>query len=143
MVKFFNSAEEAKVIAAIQEAEQLTSSEIRVHLDLVDKLPVLEAAWVAFQKLKMHQTKDRNGVLFLVLPHRREYAVIGDEGIHKKVGADFWQAVKDEMHHHFVQGQFGDGLVKGIQMVGQKLHQYFPYNHDDKNELPDEISYAD
>lgn len=143
MVKFFNPADEAKIIAAIQAVEKMTSSEVRVHLDEVDKLPVIEAAWIAFQKLKMHRTKERNGVLFLVLPHRREYAVIGDEGIHAKVGAEFWQEVKNNMHQHFLQGHFSDGLVSGIQMVGQKLQQFFPYSQEDRNELPDEISYAE
>lgn len=143
MIKLFKPEEEKKIIAAIQAAELMTSSEIRVHVDQVDKLPVMEAAWIAFRKLKMDQTKDRNGVLFLILPHRREYAVIGDEGIHNKVGQDFWQAVKDEVHQHFISGAFGDGLVAGIHMVGQKLHQYFPYTHDDKNELSDDISYAE
>lgn len=143
MVKLFKPEEEKKIIAAIQAAELLTSSEIRVHVDQVDKLPVVDAAWIAFKKLKMDQTKDRNGVLFLLLPHRREYAVIGDEGIHAKVGQNFWQVVKDEVHQHFILGEFGDGLVAGISMVGQKLHQYFPYTHDDKNELSDDISYAE
>jgi len=34
------------------------------------------------------------------------------------------------------------GFVLGIEKVGEKLKEFFPYQEDDINELPDEISYG-
>ena len=43
----------------------------------------------------MTATKDRNAVLFFVVPARRKFVVLGDSGIHEKVGQEFW--------HHIVR----------------------------------------
>ena len=46
------------------------------------------------------------------------------------------------MVSQFKKGEFAIGLVKGIEMSGQQLKQYFPHQADDVNELSDEISYG-
>jgi uncharacterized membrane protein len=46
------------------------------------------------------------------------------------------------MVSHFKEGEFANGLVKGIEMSGQQLKQYFPHQANDVNELPDDISYG-
>jgi uncharacterized membrane protein len=33
-------------------------------------------------------------------------------------------------------------LIEGIGMAGSSLKQYFPYQKDDVNELPDDISFG-
>jgi len=40
----------------------------------------------------------------------------------------------------FKNGEFTDGLVEGIGMIGEKLQAYFPYQKGDVNELSDEVS---
>jgi len=47
----------------------------------------------AFVRLGMSATKDRNAVLFFVVPARRKFVVLGDSGIHEKVGEEFWRHV--------------------------------------------------
>jgi uncharacterized membrane protein len=47
------------------------------------------------------------------------------------------------MQAHFKEGRFAEGLEQGIQRCGEKLKVYFPYQSDDINEIPDEISYED
>ncbi|CAH1001226.1 hypothetical protein LEM8419_02125 [Neolewinella maritima] len=141
MVRFFNKEEEATIIAAIQAAELATSGEIRVHVEVGARKPALQVATRVFGELGMQKTQDRNGVLILLAVDRREFAIIGDEGINKVVPEDFWDTERDLMQQHFKRGEFATGIEKAIQQIGVKLRQYFPYQTDDVNELPDEISY--
>ena len=54
----------------------------------------------------------------------------------------FWDEIAAAMSKAFKQGQFKDGLIEGISRIGEQLHTYFPWQEDDENELPDEISYG-
>ncbi|MCP9234431.1 TPM domain-containing protein [Lewinella sp. JB7] len=141
MVKFFNTEEEARIITAIREAETATSGEIRVHVEVGARKPALEIAKRIFGELGMEKTQDRNGVLILLAVDRREFAIVGDTGINKVVPADFWATERDLMQQYFKRGEFAAGIELVIQQIGAKLKTYFPYQTDDVNELPDEISY--
>ena len=141
MVKFFNPEEESRIVAAIRGAELATSGEIRVHVEVGARKPALDVATRVFRQLKMEETEDRNGVLILLAVDRREFAILGDEGINKVVPEDFWATERDLMQQHFKKGDFATGIERAIQQIGAKLKQYFPYQTDDVNELPDEISY--
>ncbi|NOX87435.1 MAG: TPM domain-containing protein, partial [Calditrichaeota bacterium] len=93
-----------------------------------------------FQKLKMHKTALRNGTLIYLALNNKKFAIFGDKGINEKVPENFWEDVKDVMAEHFKQNKFTEGLVAGIGMIGNKLKEFFPYQSDDVNELPDDIS---
>ncbi len=142
MVKFFSAEEEALIVAAIRRAERATSGEIRVHIEVGAKAPALAVAERVFSDLKMHETKDRNAVLILLEVDRREFAIIGDEGIDQVVPENFWAAERDLMQEHFKRGAFVQGIEAVIDQIGKKLQEYFPYASDDVNELPDTISYG-
>ena len=140
---FFSKDEQEKILAAIKEAENETSGEIRVHLETNMSGSVLDrAAWI-FKKLGMHTTADRNGVLFYLSVRNRKFAVIGDKGINEKVEENFWDSTIAILQDHFSKGRFADGLVEGILMAGSQLKKYFPHKKDDVNELSDEISFSD
>ena len=138
--EFLTPAEEEAVIAAIQQAEKNTSGEIRVHIENHAEKPPLERAQEVFLSLGMHATTARNGVLFYVGVTDKSFAIVGDEGIDKVVESDFWDCTKDVVLGHFKEQRFKQGLVEGILRAGERLKQYFPYDDDDKNELPDTIS---
>lgn len=142
MIKFFNADQEKLIIEAIQAAEKNTSGEIRVHLEDNCEGDIMDAAVQTFAKLKMHKTEARNGVLIFLVPERKRFAIIGDEGINKLVGDNFWQSEKELMLRHFKEGAFATGIAEAIGQVGEKLKAYFPYQQDDVNELPDDISYG-
>lgn len=143
MVDFFTKEEETAVIQAIQSAELNTSGEIRVHIHQKIKNSLLKDAQRAFQKMEMHKTKARNGVLIFLVPEARQFAILGDQGIDQVVPENFWEQVKDQMQDFFRKGAFTQGVCAGIEQVGQQLKSYFPYQSDDVNELPDEISYQE
>ena len=140
--KFFSQEQESEVVQAIKSAEHQTSGEIRVHIESVCKGKVLDrAAWL-FKSLKMHETALRNGVLIYLSTSDRKFASIGDAGINAVVPANFWDDVKVLMINSFSKGEMVAGFVTVIAKVGEKLKELFPYQDDDINELPDEISYG-
>jgi len=141
-VLFFSKKEKEKIVRAIQEAEKATSGEIRVHLERQARPDILEHAKDIFIKLGMTKTKARNSVLILLGVKSRRFAIIGDHGINEKVPPQFWGDIVDTMQNAFREDRFAEGLADGILLIGQKLSHYFPYQRDDINELPDEISYS-
>ncbi|MCR5887847.1 TPM domain-containing protein [Hymenobacter sp. J193] len=137
--------QEASLIAAIRQAEVRTSGEIRVHLENQCPTPEpLDRAAQVFAQLNMQHTAQRNGVLFYVAWDSRQFAVIGDAGINAAVPDDFWESTKEIVLDHFRLNKFVVGLEKGIQLVGEQLQRYFPYDATtDQNELDDSISFGD
>lgn len=133
--------ETAKVVEAISEAEEITSAEIRVHYTVCgSKLPLLAEAQKVFEKLEMHKTESRNGVLIFLRLKSKEIAVIGDEGIHQHVGAAFWEAVKDEIIRNIQSHTLTEGIVKGVHVVGKQLSKFFPPSDENPNELSNEVT---
>ena len=140
-ITILNREEDRRVVEAIKQAERNTSGEIKVHIENRCKGDVEERSLVVFNKLKLNETKLRNGVLIYLAVRDHKFAILGDEGINNVVGQGFWNDVKDLMLSQFKEGRFADGLEQGIQRCGEKLKTYFPYQSDDVNEIPDEISY--
>ena len=140
-ITILNHKEDRRVVEAIRQAELNTSGEIKVHIENFCKGDVEERSLVVFNRLKLNETKLRNGVLIYLAVRDHKFAILGDEGINKVVEDGFWNDVKDLMLSHFKEGRFADGLEQGIQRCGEKLKTYFPYQSDDVNEIPDEISY--
>ena len=137
---FLSKEDEQEIVQAIVSAEKNTSGEIRVHLEEhTEKLP-LDRAQEVFFELHMHETQERNGVLFYVGVADKKFAIIGDEGIDKVVESDFWDCTKDIVIANFKGGNYKKGLVEGILRAGERLKKYFPYQSDDQNELSNEIS---
>lgn len=139
-----SSQDNKRIVDAIKATEQLTSGEIRVYIESRNPLVnTLERASELFFKMQMQNTQQRNGVLLYLALKDKEVALFGDEGIHQKVGSEFWNAQVAQMIQLFKNNQFTDGVVKCIEEVGHVLNEKFPYNADiDKNELPDEIIFG-
>ena len=85
-------------------------------------------------------TDERNGVLFYLAVDERLFAVIGDAGIHDRVGDAFWEGLRDAMAGAFAAGDHAGGLVRAIGEAGRRLAGHFPRRGDDTNELSDEVS---
>ncbi|WP_075602878.1 TPM domain-containing protein [Saccharicrinis aurantiacus] len=139
---FFNKDERKLIVDAIKEAELNTSGEIRVHIDSKCEEDVMDRAAYWFEKLQMHKTELRNGVLFYLAYEDHKFAILGDAGINQKVDANFWEKDKETMLNYFKQGEFAKGLSEGIKLSGEQLKVHFPYQSDDVNELSDEISFG-
>ncbi len=141
--KFFSENQQQEIIKSIENAELNTSGEIRLHLEDTCKINPVDRAIEIFEKLEMHKTELRNGVLFYLATKDKKIAVIGDKGINDIVTENFWDDIKNEIINQFKNNQFTEGICKGIEMAGEKLKMHFPFQVGDTNELSNDISFGE
>ena len=141
--KFFTDSQQQAIIKSIENAELNTSGEIRLHVEDTCKINPVDRAIEIFEKLEMHKTELRNGVLFYLATKDKKIAVIGDKGINDIVTENFWDDVKNEIINQFKNNQFTEGICKGIEMAGEKLKMHFPFQVGDTNELSNDISFGE
>jgi uncharacterized membrane protein len=140
--KYFTEQDKLQITNAIRVAETNTSGEIRLHVENKCAGDVLDRAAFLFEKLEMHKTELRNGVLFYLAVEDRKFAILGDAGINQKVTDDFWDSTKDKVIGQLKEGKIAKGLADGIIMAGEQLKAHFPHQKDDVNELSDDISFG-
>jgi len=141
---FFTEAEQAALLDAIRQAEQRTSGEVRLYVESHCRfMDPVDRATELFARLRMTETKDRNATLIYLAVKDHQVAVVGDTGIHEKVGQPYWEEEVNKMLLEFRAEHLAEGLKQCILDIGEALHQHFPYDKEtDKNELPDEIIFG-
>jgi uncharacterized membrane protein len=140
MTSYFAKFDSDRIVAAIAAAEKKTSGEIRVHITRRIPKNLEHRAKLRFEKLGMTKTKERNGVLIYIAPRAHAFRVLGDTAIHEKCGDAFWQEVASAMTDSFRRAEWTEGVVKGIERVGEVLATHFPRRSGDVNQLPDEVT---
>ena len=140
----FTAEEQQLIIEAIQNAERLTSGEVRVFVESkCSYMDAIDRAAELFFQLEMQKTDDRNAVLVYVAMKDRQLAVFGDEGIHKRVGNEYWSTEVKKMISNFNRENYAAGIAEVVKDIGTALTKNFPFNNDsDKNELPDDIVFG-
>jgi uncharacterized membrane protein len=143
----FSESDFEAIAAAVAEAEAATSAEIRVHLERRVPAPrgaaradALGRARDVFAQLGMHRTALRHGVLVYLALEDRRVAIVGDEGIHARVGDDYWAGVRDLMVEHLRRGEARAAMIDAVRALGRSLARHFPRQPDDTNELSDSVS---
>ncbi|MEH8025159.1 TPM domain-containing protein [Gallibacterium anatis] len=142
MSLFSQPIQKSVIEQAIADLEKKTSAELRVYVERKKAdagRSALQQATFLFQQLEMEKTALRNGVLIYLALQSKQCAIVGDQGIDQYVEADFWQRACDLIVEQAKQKQYTQGIVNAIAMIGERLAQYFPYQEDDKNELPNEV----
>ena len=141
---FFTAEEQQLIIDAIQNAERMTSGEVRVFVESkCSYMDAIDRAAELFFQLEMQKTDDRNAVLLYVAMKDRQLAVFGDEGIHEKVGNEYWNNAVQKMISNFNRENYAAGIAEVVKDIGAALTKNFPFNNDtDKNELPDDIVFG-
>ncbi|OSZ77276.1 hypothetical protein CAP36_12750 [Chitinophagaceae bacterium IBVUCB2] len=140
----FNEEDTRLIVKAVRHAEQRTSGEVRVFVESrCSWLDAIDRAAEIFFTLKMEKTEQRNAVLVYVALKDHQLAVFGDEGIHNKVGAEYWVKVVGEMLSTFNKENYAKGIAECVIQIGDALTKHFPFDKDtDKNELPDNIVFG-
>ncbi len=141
--EYFSADQLNEIKAVITKAEKRTSGEIRVRIamdcdpDLKGK--ICEQAIRDFEKAGMHNTRDKIGVLILVVLNERRLCIIGDSGIHSKVNQIYWDHMVSSMSAYFKCGSYYVGICMVVENVGRQLAKHFPRQTGDVNELPDDV----
>ena len=138
---FLFPEEKQQIEEAVYAAEKKTSAEIKVAIARYCWGDIERKAIKIFAKHELHKTELHNCVLILLVLANREFVIFGDKGIHEKAGQELWDDVKERMVEFFKEDRFGDGLAAGVEEVGKKLIEFFPYEEGDRNEIDNEVLY--
>ena len=112
---FLAKLDQQQIIEAIENAERMTSGEIRVHIQPKARGDIWVVAQRTFERLGMTKTDLRNGVLLFIACEEQRFVILGDKGIN-------------------------EGIVEAIHSAGEELRHDFPRSEQDQNELTNEIS---
>src|SRR5437016_6403664 len=145
---FLSETDLGAITEAIKAAESRTSAEIRVHLERRlgrgffgrKRVDALARARAVFARLGMHRTAERHGVLIYLAVDDRQLAVVGDVGIHGRVGDHHWHRIRDGMIEKLRAGAPRGAIIGAIEGLGRELAAHYPRRPGDTNELGDEVS---
>lgn len=118
--------DEERIAGAIESVEARTTGRIGVFLAHRIRGNIQPAAWRAFERLGLHRSKHRNHVLFFVIPEQRQFAVVGDWALHNELGQVYWNRLAAQMGERIRKADLTQGLIYGIEDIGEKLAQLFP-----------------
>ena len=141
--KLFSEGDLDAIAQAVRRAEATTTAEVRVHLErqVPSRRETLGRAQEIFRRLGMHRTRERNGVLVYLAVDDRKLAIVGDAGIHARVGPGYWEGVRDLMVGHLRAAAPRDAVVRAVEELGRVLVQYFPRGPgENPDELANEVS---
>ena len=141
--RLLSDADFDAITAAIAKAEAETSGQIKVHLERRvhgGTADALARARDVFAQLGLHRTDGRDAVLIYLAIEDRKLALVGDEGIHARVGDEYWTVVRDHMVRSLRAGAPRQALVHAVEEVGRVLREHFPRRPGDANDLSDEVS---
>jgi len=139
--KFINQLDEAKLVAAIAEAEQKTSGTIHVYVSHRAHIKARAYAQRRFHQLGLANTSQHNAVLLYLTPRTRQFAIIGDRGVHEKCGDAFWQEVSAQLSAALKLGDYTAAILQTVRQIGDLLAAHFPAAAGDTNAFPTALSH--
>jgi len=128
----------------IKRLEAQHSGEIEVVLEA--HLPWIQAwrgrstrdrAIELFSLMRVWDTEHNNGVLIYICLADRTVEIIADRGFNQRVPSTAWGQVCTTMNAAFGNEQWADGLLRGVEAVGEIINRHFPASDGAANELPD------
>ncbi|OGM98460.1 MAG: hypothetical protein A2915_00655 [Candidatus Yanofskybacteria bacterium RIFCSPLOWO2_01_FULL_41_34] len=143
VLDYFSADQLKEIETTIVKAEKQTSGEIRVEIildcdhDLMGR--VHEQAVRDFETAGMHKTRDKTGILILIVLNERTFTILGDSGIYSKLPQGYWDNMAKAMTLYFKDGNFHVGICAVVESIGRQLAKYFPRRNDDVDELSDEV----
>lgn len=93
-----------------------------------------------FYQQGLYKTRQENGILLMLAVFERRVIVLGDRGVNAKVNQAYWDGIRDQIIGAIKQGSAGLAITEAIKSMANDLKTHFPYQPDDRNELPDDVS---
>ena len=133
------NSKHSPIIDAIAFAEAGTTGEVRVHISRrwFEKDPYSRAEKL-FKRFGMWRTANRNAVLLYVNLRRHKFAVVGDEGIHKALGQEYWNSLSHALSEDLKKMAPEKAIAVAVVTIGETLKKFFPAEESPVN--PDELS---
>jgi uncharacterized membrane protein len=133
------------ISSKIRDTEKITSGELCISIKEKRKFfernkSISLLAEKEFIRLGISRTKERTGILFFLLLKDREFYILADEGINKKVKEEIWIKIKDLMEEDFKTGNFLKGILNGIEEAGKILAAHYPVKPGDINEISNRVN---
>ncbi len=141
-ISLFSDEDLARITEAVRESEKHTSGEIRVVIRQEYENGVSsidEQALLDFERFGLTHTKDKTGVLLLLVLDARKFKIMGDSGISAKLPGTYWNTLANNLSIDFKNSEFVGGVCTLVHEVGLQLVARFPIMLDDTNELSDNV----
>ncbi|MBP1748215.1 MAG: hypothetical protein H6Q52_754 [Deltaproteobacteria bacterium] len=106
------------------------------------QLAVRDRAIRAFYEKGLHGTRGKTGMLFFISLLERKVWVLADKGIHEKISQAKLNTFAKNISNGIRNGDASGALIQAIKEAGELLHQHFPIEDGDANELPDTIIFG-
>lgn len=100
---------------------------------------VRERAMRMFIERGIHNTRDQSGLLLMLSEVEQQVVILGDAGIHERVGDSGWEGYVNRIVAGFKGGQAASSIVEVLQELGATLATHFPPRDDDTNELSNDV----
>lgn len=98
-----------------------------------------QRALEVFYKNSVSMTKDRTGIMIYISLLERKAFILADCGINEKVASDYWDKLILKLISKIKDGHIVHGLSEAITECGKSLEASFPIQHDDTNEISNDL----
>jgi uncharacterized membrane protein len=134
--RFLTVTEREQIAAALATAGRHTRARIGLSIDERATKDPQARALVRFQEWQLPADERPSAVLVYISAPSRTYAIVGGEEIHRVAPQTFWELIDRELHHHFEEGRYCDGIFKAIAQVAIQLERHFPRPPEETRENP-------
>lgn len=93
----------------------------------------------AFYAHRLHETRDKSGVLILLSLMEHRVELLADVGIQQRVPQETWEALVQQIASGVKEGHPFEALRGAIDACGQLLAEHFPRRPDDTDELSNQL----
>ncbi len=93
----------------------------------------------SFMMLDLHQTDNHQAVMIFVSLFEHYVEIIVDSGVNDKLSNNIWQEIINKFTTDVKNGDFENGYLKAIELIGEILKTEFPKNDDNKTILPNRL----
>ena len=124
--RFLTESERRQIAAALEEARRHTRARIGLFIDEQTTANPQARAQILLQDWDLPADQRPTAVLVYVSARSRAFAVVGGDEVCRVAPRTFWEAVNRDLHHHFDEGRYCDGIFKAIAQVALQLERHFP-----------------